>query len=165
MEQLHDTAKPPLSMPKLRALAFALLAKREYSKFTLYRKLLQHGADPQQAEQLIEELAQAHYQSDERMTEMLIRSQVRQGRGPQRIQQEIKKHQLNPALAQQEMQHINWLQQAMDLKIRKFGREIAKDPKIKAKQIRFLQYRGFTMDVIMKVINGNAETDEEFWIE
>ncbi|MEK5782059.1 RecX family transcriptional regulator, partial [Acinetobacter baumannii] len=48
-------------------------------------------------------------------------------------------------------------QQAYELKLRKYGPEVTKDPKLKAKQIRFLMYRGFEMDAIMKAINRKAE--------
>ncbi|EPP0627757.1 regulatory protein RecX, partial [Acinetobacter baumannii] len=32
-----------------------------------------------------------------------------------------------------------------------------KDPKLKAKQIRFLQYRGFDLDVILKAIQRKLD--------
>lgn len=144
---------------RLRAMAFALLAKREYSKTDLTQKLLSYGADQGEVENLVEELAQAHYQSDERMAGMLVRSQIRQGRGLQRIQQALKKHDIDRELAQQELENVDWLHEAKQLKIRKFGAEATTDPKQKAKQIRFLQYRGFAMDVIMKVINSKEDED------
>ncbi|MEG2461298.1 MAG: RecX family transcriptional regulator, partial [Acinetobacter sp.] len=43
------------------------------------------------------------------------------------------------------------------LKIKKYGTEVATDPKLKAKQIRFLMYRGFEMDAIMKAISRKVE--------
>lgn len=141
----------------LRALSFALLAKKEYSKSDLKQKLLAYGADLIEVDALLEELAQQNYQSDERMAGMLLRSQIRQGRGPARIKQALKKHEIDPDLAQQEYDEIDWFKQAFDLKVKKFGTEVVKDPKQKAKQIRFLQYRGFSMDIIMKVINHEEE--------
>ena len=41
--------------------------------------------------------------------------------------------------------------------LKKYGIEVTKDPKLKAKQIRFLMYRGFEMDAIIKAINRKAE--------
>jgi regulatory protein len=144
---------------KLRAIAFALLAKREHSKYDLTQKLQHYGAHPEEIEQLVNELEHAHYQSDERMAGMLVRSQVRQGRGLQRVKQSLKKHDIAPELAQTALEDIDWLQEALQLKIKKFGTDIATEPKQKAKQIRFLQYRGFSMDIIMKVIKYR-EDDE-----
>lgn len=145
--------KKPLTGQKLRATAFALLAKREYSKNDLIKKLLSFNASLEEVDALALELEQSHYQSDQRMAGMLVRSQVRQGRGPERIKQALKKHQIETELASEDLQQIDWFEEALVLKIRKFGEEIVSDPKIKARQIRFLQYRGFSMDIILKVVH------------
>lgn len=142
---------------KLRSLAFALLAKREYSQANLRKKLLEFGACPETLEPLLEELAQLNYQSDERMAGMLLRSQIRQGRGPQRIKMAFKKHEIEQELIDEDLKEVDWFTEALQLKVRKFGAEIEKDPKLKARQIRFLQYRGFSMDVIFKVIQYQVE--------
>ena len=43
---------------------------------------------------------------------------------------------------------------------RKFGPEIPKDRKERAKQARFLQYRGFSNDHIRAVLEGDLEVDD-----
>lgn len=149
----------PLSSSKLRSLAFALLAKREYSAADLKSKLLDAGGDSSAVEQLIGELSHSHYQSDERMAGMLVRQNIRKGRGMARIQQDLKKHQIDPELAQQELQEVNWLQQAMDLRVKRFGQELPDDPKEKNRQLRFLQYRGFSLDICFKAISARAGDD------
>ena len=50
------------------------------------------------------------------------------------------------------MAEVDWFAEALATKVKKYGTEVATDPKLKAKQIRFLQYRGYSMDVIFKVI-------------
>lgn len=152
-----QSTKPIPTGNRLRALAFACLAKREYSKHDLTQKLLQYGADAQEVAQLVNELEQENYQSDTRMAGMLVRQQIRQGRGLQRIRQALKKHEIAPELAESELSDVDWFQEALQLKIKKFGIDIATEPKEQARQIRFLQYRGFSMDVIMKVIRYNIE--------
>lgn len=42
---------------------------------------------------------------------------------------------------------VDWLQQAVEARVRKYGDSLPTDPKEKARQLRFLQYRGFSMDV------------------
>ena len=121
-----------LTGSRLRSYAFALLTRRE--------------------------LAQQNYQSDQRVAELTLASQIRKGKGLQRIKQVLKAKQLDAELITEELQDIDWLEQAYQLKVKKFGEEVTHDPKIKARQIRFLQYRGFDMDVIMKTI---ARTSEE----
>ena len=56
-----------------------------------------------------------------------------------------------------EIHNIDWVEQAYQLKVKKFGEEVEKDPKLKAKQMRFLQYRGFDLDVIMKAIQRRSD--------
>ncbi|MGA9699740.1 MAG: RecX family transcriptional regulator, partial [Acinetobacter sp.] len=48
-------------------------------------------------------------------------------------------------------------EQAYQLKVKKYGAKVEKEPKLKAKQIRFLMYRGFEMDTIMKAISRKSE--------
>lgn len=155
-----QTAHLAMNINQLRSLAFALLAKREYSKAKLEEKLLASGADPKHVTELLIELSQHNYQNDARMAGMLVRSQLRQGRGPQRIQMALKQHNIQPELAHEELEQIDWFKQALMLKIKKFGSGVATDVKLKAKQIRFLQYRGFAMDIILKVVHHDDEEIE-----
>lgn len=137
----------------LRSYAFALLARREYSKLELIEKLKNSAQHPQEVLDLVEELAQSNYQNDQRVAESTLSSQIRQGKGIYRIKQKLQEKGLDPTLIEHELQDIDWLEQAYQLKVKKFGTEIATDPKIKAKQIRFLQYRGFHLDICLQAIH------------
>ncbi|MFW1950638.1 regulatory protein RecX [Acinetobacter beijerinckii] len=153
------TEKPKtLTGSRLRSYAFALLTRRDYSQVELITKLNQYAVNPEEVTKLVEELAEQNYQSDQRVAELTLASQIRKGKGLQRIKQTLKAKHLDTELITQELEEVDWLQQAYQLKVKKFGEEVTKDQKIKAKQIRFLQYRGFDMDVIMKAI---ARTSEE----
>lgn len=154
-----QTEKPKtLTGQRLRSYAFALLTRRDYSKAELITKLNLYAINPDEVANLVEELAQQNYQSDQRVAELTLASQIRKGKGLQRIKQALKAKQLDAELIVEELQDVNWLDQAYQLKVKKFGEEVTTDPKIKAKQVRFLQYRGFDMGVIMKAI---ARTSEE----
>ncbi|MEB3790347.1 regulatory protein RecX [Acinetobacter sp. IK40] len=155
----EKTEKPKtLTGTRLRSYAFALLTRRDYSQAELIAKLNQYAINSEEVEKLVEELAQNNYQSDQRVAELTLASQLRKGKGLQRIKQALKAKQLDAELITEELQEVDWLDQAYQLKLKKFGEEVATDPKIKARQIRFLQYRGFDMGVIMKAI---ARTSEE----
>lgn len=147
-----------LTGQRLRSYAFALLTRREYSQAELTEKLNQYALSPEEVSTLVEELAEQNYQSDQRVAEQTLASQIRKGKGLQRIKQTLKTKQLDVELITEELQEIDWLEQAYQLKVKKFGEAIEKDPKLKARQIRFLQYRGFNMDIIMKAI---ARTGDE----
>lgn len=159
MFNTHKSDKPKtLTGQRLRSYAFALLTRRDYSQAELIERLNRYAANPEEVNDLVAELAQQNYQSDQRVAELTLASQIRKGKGLQRIKQALKSKQLDAELITDELNEVNWLEQAYQLKIKKFGQEITKDPKIKAKQIRFLQYRGFDMDVILKAI---ARTSDE----
>lgn len=153
-DETESTPKPQgLTGTRLRSYAFAVLTRREYSKADLIEKLTSYAQDADEVITLVDELAQNNYQSDQRVAEMTVRSQMRKGKGPNRIKLALRSKQLDKALVQEDLAEIDWYEQAYQLKVKKYGTEVAKDPKIKAKQIRFLQYRGFEMDAIMKAIS------------
>lgn len=147
-----------LTGARLRSYAFALLTRRDYSKADLEAKLNQYAINPEEVANLVDELAQQNYQSDQRVAELTLASQLRKGKGLQRIKQALKAKQLDTELITDELSEVDWLDQAYQLKIKKFGMEVEMDPKLKARQIRFLQYRGFDMGIIMKAI---ARTSDE----
>ncbi|MEQ1066372.1 regulatory protein RecX [Acinetobacter sp. XH1741] len=148
---------PPLTGQRLRSYAFALLTRRDYSKAELIEKLARYAQNLQEVNQLVEELSEQNYQSDQRVAEQMLASQIRKGKGPKRIKQALKTKQLESDLIAEELHEIDWAEQAYQLKVKKFGEDVEKDPKLKAKQIRFLQYRGFDLDVIMKAIQRRMD--------
>ena len=161
-ENVTDTAaqKPQgMTGTRLRSYAFAVLTRREYSKKDLIEKLCLYAQSREEVLTLVEELSRENYQSDRRVAEMVVRSQVRQGKGPNRIKLALSAKSIESSLAKPEMEEIDWYAEAYALKVKKYGTEVATDPKLKAKQIRFLQYRGFDMDCIMKAIRKKAEDD------
>lgn len=160
----NDEEKPPKDAPqqgltgtRLRSYAFAVLTRREYSKTELIEKLMLRAAQRDEVIALVDEFAQANYQSDARVTEMTIRSYVRKGKGPYRIQESLKNKNISLEKNQSDLEEIDWKEQCYQLKVKKFGVEIAQDIKLKAKQVRFLQYRGFAMDCIMFAIRHRPE--------
>ena len=55
----------------------------------------------------------------------------------------------------------DFLALARAARLRKFGPELPKDRKERARQARFLQYRGFSNDHIRVVLEGDPELDSE----
>ena len=141
-KETTEKAPPGLTGTRLRSYAFAVLTRREYSKADLI------------------EFARENYQSDQRVAEMTVRSQVRKGKGPNRIKLALHSKKLDQALVREDLKEIDWYAQAYELKVTKYGTAVAKDPKEKAKQIRFLQYRGFEMDAIFKAISRKPNEDD-----
>ena len=153
----QKTQRPGLTGSRLRSYAFAVLTRKEYSKADLIKKLALYAEHQDEVIQLVDELARENYQSDQRVAEMIVRSQMRKGKGPNRIKLALNAKKIDKALVQDDMKEVDWYEEAYQLKVKKYGTEVSKDPKIKAKQIRFLQYRGFEMDAIMKAIMKQQE--------
>lgn len=173
----HDKIKGESYM---RWLAFYYLGRREQSKKELREKLLAKDCEPQAVENLLIEFEQEGYQSDERMTSALIKEAIRKKQGKIRILHTLKKHGLNTISSTQEIQtwidehtdffqdlllndkedgdnqsidvEVDWLNQAIEVRVKKYGNTIPTEPKEKARQLRFLQYRGFDMDICFEAL-------------
>lgn len=156
----EKVAAKPLTGSRLRSYAFAVLTRKEYSKADLIEKLALYALCRDEVITLVEELARENYQSDQRVAELLLSSQKRQGKGPQRIKMALKNKKIDSTLITEELKETDWVAQAYALKVKKFGEEVSKEPKIQAKQIRFLMYRGFEMDAILKAIRRQVTDDE-----
>ena len=153
----HETNKQGLTGTRLRSYAFAVLTRKEYSKKDLIEKLALYAQDKDEVITLVDELSRENYQSDQRVAEMVVRSQIRKGKGPNRIKLALRAKSIDKELAQNDMNEVDWYEEAYQLKVKKYGTEVSKDPKAKGKQIRFLQYRGFEMDAVMKAISRKSE--------
>lgn len=171
---------------RLRWLAFYYLSRREYGKAELKQKLLDKEQDPDKIDALLDEFAEKGYQSDYRTTLMLIRENIRKGRGRARIKQEFYHKKLampanideliDMANAESEefsefvddsadnlVDGVDWLKLAVTARTKKYGNDIPTEQKDKARQLRFLQYRGFTSDICFAALNYTLETlDERF---
>lgn len=155
----EEKKKPGLSGSRLRSYAFAVLTRKEYAKAELIEKLSLYAEDLNEVLELVDELSRENYQSDQRVAETMLSSQKRKGKGPNQIKMKLKNKKIDTALIADELKETDWVQQAYELKVKKYGTDVSKDPKMKAKQIRFLMYRGFEMDAIMKAINRKVNDD------
>jgi regulatory protein len=151
--------KLPPTGAKLRGIAFAMLGRREHSEQEFKQKLLELDADPVEVEALVKEFQTSQYQSDQRMADMIVRANVRKGRGPVRVKQTLRERSVDVELAQDNLAETDWLTLARALRVKKFGIELPTEPKEKARQLRFLQYRGFDMQTCSKAVMVN-ESDQ-----
>lgn len=120
MFNYEKTEKPKtLTGQRLRSYAFALLTRRDYSQAELIAKLNLYAINPDEVAKLVEELAVNNYQSDQRVAEQTLASQIRKGKGLQRIKQALKAKQLDEELITEELKEVDWLEQAYQLKVKK----------------------------------------------
>ena len=154
----------------MRARALQYLARREFSCAELRSKLLPYTRADEDFEQrqpvdldaLLDDLTARGWLSDARATTQLLHAR-RSRFGTQRITHELRQKGIAeelisaalPALKESE------LDAAREVWQKKFG-ALPQDAKEKARQMRFLQSRGFAVGIIFKVLAlvGSAENDE-----
>lgn len=134
-----------------------LLARREHSLFELERKLAQRGLPPELIEPALEQLVAEGLLSDRRFAESFVSARVRKGQGPVRIAGELARRGVDGALAEQALAEAgcDWAEQARQVRAKRFGRNPPGDFPERARQSRFLQYRGFTGDQIRAAFGDN----------
>ena len=121
-----------------------MLMRREHSRLELFQKLQTKGFDVDVVNNSISKLVEQNYQSDERFSEEFIQMRFNQGKGPVKIASELKMRGINTF----DLSVFDWFQLAKEIRQRKFGDLSSLDFKETAKQKRFLQSRGFTLDQI-----------------
>ena len=121
-----------------------MLMRREHSRLELFQKLQTKGFDVDVVNNSISKLVEQNYQSDDRFSEEFIQMRFNQGKGPVKIASELKMRGVNTF----DLSVFDWFQLAKEIRQRKFGDLSSLDFKETAKQKRYLQSRGFTLDQI-----------------
>jgi len=145
--------------PSLRGRALRALARRELSRAELHAKLLPHVAEADDVGALLDDLERRGWLSDARALDQTVR--VRSTRfGTQRIAHELRQKGISDELISAVIPQLKEgeLEAARAVWQRRFATP-PQDQKEKAKQVRFLQSRGFSMDVIFKVMRIQEESD------
>ena len=141
----------------LRERALRRLARREHSRAELGRKLAAHVGPEDDLEALLEDLQRSKLLSDERYAESRAHALSRKF-GAARIAHELRAKGLNKGLAQSvaAAARASEVERARQVWLRKF-RAAATTREGRAKQMRFLQSRGFSFDAIRAVVKGADE--------
>ncbi len=139
-------------MSDIRQRALGLLARREHSAKELITKLIMRDYDEATVQSVAATLAQEGLQSDGRFAEGYIHSRIEKGYGPVRIKLELRERGINDDLIylHLDMHAPEWEQRVIRTREKRFGKKFPRDFKEKAKQMRFLQQRGFSGEQIRK---------------
>ncbi len=145
----------------VRRVAMDLLARREHGRVELTRKLRQRGAPPDLIEPALDRLCEQGLLSESRYLESYVRSRANAGYGPLRIREELSQRGLPKADIEQALRDsgFNWAEQLRDLWQRKFAGQIPADARERAKQGRFLSYRGYSLEMISRLLRGGGSDD------
>ena len=144
----------PDSPAELKARALRLLVRREHSRAELARKLAPHAESAGSLEQVLDFLAEKKSQSDLRYAEERARVLSRKY-GPARIRHELRAK----GIAQEIVESVRAdgeLECAREILNRRY-RAPAATREERAKRARFLQGRGFSSEVIVRLVLDRAE--------
>jgi regulatory protein len=134
-----------LDEPACTRVALALLAGREHGRRELARKLAARGFPAEIVAAVVAALESSGALAEARFTETFVRSRIAKGQGPQRIRGELAQRGVADADVDTALgdAHVDWLATARAVRRKRFGPELPRDFRERARQARFLEYRGF----------------------
>ena len=137
-----------------KSVAVRLLSRREHSAFEIRDKLAKREFDDDEIAQAIAELIKGGWLSDERFAEAYIRMRKIKGFGPIRIAIELNERGVEERIVEVYLNARDevWRQTLVEQYKKKYKNKAIEDYSDKAKRIRFLQYRGFPLDVIYHIV-------------
>lgn len=137
-----------------RRAAEDLLFRREHSREELSRKLRQRSYEQDAIDEAITILGEEGLFSEVRFVENYIHRRSNTGYGPLRILSELHQRGISTELAEQYLDDasIEWREIAMGVRQKRFGNALPSGLTERAKQMRFLQYRGFSSEQIRAVM-------------
>ena len=136
--------------------AVRLLARREHSQVELRRKLRTRGHRPDAVERALTRLGEYGYQSDARFAESFVRSRVDRGQGRLKIVAALRERGIEDDVASAllDLGEPEWRRLATAALCKRFGDTAPADRAEWVKRARFLAGRGFTSDVVSRVLDG-----------
>ena len=144
----------PDDRTEARKKAMDLLARREHGRAELERKLAAAGFEPEVVADALQQLVEEGLQSDRRFVESFVQSRINQGKGPLRIHADLGQRGVAAGLVDEVLVEIaeDWCELAREVRLKKFGCSQPAEYKEKARQMRFLQYRGFEPEQIRAAV-------------
>ena len=147
-------ARPQLSL-KGRALRY--LSQREHSRSELQRKLAKHVEDQGEIARVLDELQARGFIDHARVADSIVHRKAAK-LGAMRIRQEMKQKGVEAPLVAAAMEKLKATEVARAREVwrRKFASAPA-DANERAKHARFLAARGFSAEVINRVLKGAGD--------
>jgi regulatory protein len=143
----------------LKARAVGYLSRREYARDELARKLRPYAEDPAEIEAVLDALRREGWQSNERYAQSLVHRRAPL-RGTARIVQELRQHGVEDAVVAEASARLKATERerAQAVWSKRYSAKPV-DRNDYARQARFLASRGFSQEVIHRVL-GKGEEDE-----
>lgn len=152
--------KPTPDPGDLRERALRLLARREHSRAELARKLENAGFARDDIAPLLDAFEAKNWLSDRRFAESWVADHCARA-GSVKLAYDLRQRGVGDSIIESVLgeQRDSELDRARAVWNKKFGTAPA-DAAEKARQMRFLQNRGFTSDVIRRALNATSDHDD-----
>jgi regulatory protein len=146
----------------VRTAALALLAGRDFTRHELVERLSRRGYQPALVQSAVAGLVAENLLREERFVELFVTQHSSRGRGPMRIRQDLRQRGIEPEAIDSALAAggVDWTESARVARRRRFGTAVPADRRERAKQARFLQYRGFSSDQVRAAL-GPGEDDQD----
>jgi regulatory protein len=146
----------------LKAQAIRLLARREYPRVELEQRLMAKGGDREAVKDALDDLARTGLLSDVRYAEALVRQKAG-GYSRHSIARILKHKGVDPQIVQEVLEPLaveDDCEQARVLWMRRFG-SLPTNDRERARQVRFLVSRGYSVDIALRVLRLVKSTSDE----
>jgi regulatory protein len=156
-----EAGQTAVDEPACRRAALEHLARREHSRRELTRKLAARGFPDDVITSALDNLERTGALADARFTDSFVRSRVGKGQGPQRIRAELAQRGIAEDEADGVLRaaDVDWLATIRAVRAKRFGPDLPRDYAERARQARFLQYRGFDAAQIRSALEFDADSD------
>ena len=134
--------------------ALDLVSRREHSQYELIQKLNKRFSESMPIiEEVVKKLAVNNILNDERFAEMYLNSRARKGFGPKKIEMELNFKKVDSSfIAIAIAEYESWTENAQNELLKKFKGVKPTDYNSKMKQKQFLFNRGFSSQIIERIL-------------
>lgn len=138
-----------------------LLARREHTRLELERKLADRDFDSTVIGDILDRLQEDGLLDEDRFIESFIRTRIGKGHGPARIEAELRRRGIDNGKARRCLHdaELNWHSLAAGVREKRFGPGRPENFKERARQMRYLHYRGFDSEHISAALEVAGNSD------
>jgi regulatory protein len=145
-----------------RLAALKLLNRRDHCAAELIAKLAGRGITASTAEEAVRALERERLVDDARYAEHFVAYHAERGQGPVRIAMELRQLGVAAEVVEGAVDERSpaWRERCAAARRRRFGAGAPAEWTERARQARFLQYRGFSADQVRAAIGNDVELNE-----
>ena len=149
----------PQDAQEVRTAAIRLLARRDLAPRELHERLTRQGFDEAATATVLADLAREGVLDEARFAQNYVSYHAGRGQGPVRIAADLRRRGLaDPLIEAALVSGPDWYALARKVCRAKFGPEPPVNWPQRARQARFLQYRGFSSDHIRSATGADPDT-------